>query len=1685
MMAFLRKSARAVCALFCAFVASSLPAQAAAPLGETVSNVAQVTYDHSSGPLTVDTNPADFMVVARPTPSTIEFFRYSPNAPDHFAARINGSDYSPSGGGEDASFIPIGAPVTSGGTELDFSGDVPLVAADTYFSSELMIVRVIDAGQNGDPGRIENLVITITSDSGDTITLRLYESGKDTGEFYGYVPSTAGASAANDRMLTAPKDSELTAKYVDVFDATEVSIDTALVDPFGRVFDSLTGELIDGAEVTIVDAATGQPAEVFGIDGFSAYPSTLVTGGTVTDESGLVYDLEPGEFLFPLMAPGDYRLEITPPTGYVYPSGFASDQFESRANAPFEIIGGSYGRSFTVLASGPLNFDVPLDTTRGLTVNKRAGQQNAAIGDFVSYSVTAENRSDATLPMIIRDELPRGLRYQSGSARVEGLEIDAPEISENGRRLIFDAGLIAPGASRTLTYVTAVGAGTPLGTAVNSAAAVNPLGRVLSNTAEAPLEIREDFLRSELTIVGRVVEDACDVDEDWARDIEDGAGVEGVRLYLETGEYVVTDDHGLFHFEGVEARTHVVQLDRATLPKGLEPVVCEENTRYAGSAYSKFVDAQGGTVWRANFYLTRTQAAEAEEMVEFFDDTVEYKQFDQEWLDQQSSDVDWVYPDASRTPSHQSVNIGIKAPFRASVALTLNGRKVPATNVQSRLTSADRTAELHRWRGVDISRGENKVVATVTLADGTTQTLERSIWFVDEAQRARLVDDQSVLVADGRTRPIVAIRLEDAEGHAVHAGRVVDVDVADPYRLQADARREERNPVATNTIEVTGVHVDPDGIARVELEPTLVTGRVRVRVPLKDGRHEEVTAYLRPEKRDWIVVGLAEGEWGLQEIDGPGAYSAEETMSDGRLAFFAKGMIRGDWLLTLAVDTAKRRGREDDALFERINPNAYYTLYGDRTWQNHDAESRYPVYVKLEKDTAQILFGDFNTDMSDTELGRYNRRLSGLRGVFEGENLSATGFAAETNQGFVKDEFAADGTSGPYQLSVTPIVRNSEVITIETRDRLRPDEILNVRTLTRFVDYEIDYDSGELLFRAPINATDTQFNENVIVADYETFSDAERNTTYGGRVAVRTDDRRVELGLSHVHEEGSASQPGLESEVTTIDATARLTENTEIHAEIARSERKPGPDGDAKQSADAYLIEAIHQSEAITVAGYVREEQAGFGVGQTGTNTNGIRRYGVQGSALIAEINNLETGERATRTLTAQAYREEALGRDEVRSVGEIGFQHAGQLLTVGAGLRAVDEALSSGPRESLQATANVSRAFPEIGLTVTAAHEQPLGSENANETSLFPRRTILGADKLLTQRATLNLRHEVIDGDNASGKNTTAGITYVPWTGGRVTTALNEITQDSARRLSATVGVDQTYQIDENWSASLGVADRSQVDGDEAPADPLADAAVSPLAEGERSNLTLDESFTSAYAGLAYRDLVSTGSLRGEYRETPSSQRWAVILGGAREASETLSFAGTGRYQSETSEFGGHRRAIDTRLGTAWRPRGEGPIVFNRLDFKQEEVVGDFATWKLVNNLGLNSMLSDATQLSLYNGVKFTDTNLAGADVEGWAYLLGAELRHDVTERIDLGLHGSVMHTTATGTTEWSAGPSIGFSPKDNVWASVGYNFTGFEDEDFAAAEHTRHGLYLKLRFKFDEESLGWMLNKMSPTAR
>src|SRR5690606_6831869 len=188
----------------------------------------------------------------------------------------------------------------------------------------------------------------------------------------------------------------------------------------------------------------------------------------------------------------------------------------------------------------------------------------------------------------------------------------------------------------------------------------------------------------------------------------------------------------------------------------------------------------------------------------------------------------------------------------------------------------------------------------------------------------------------------------------------------------------------------------------------------------------------------------------------------------------------------------------------------YYTLYGDGTQQGYDAASASKLYLKLERDQFYALFGDFQTGLDRNQLSRYQRTLNGAKVEYRGPLVEFNAFAAETSQGYVRDELQGDGTSGLYRLRHGRIVLNSERIRIETRDRYHSEQIVETRELARHIDYDIDYDNGTLFFREPIASRDFAFNPNWIVAEYETSGNGEEFLSAGGRIGIHAMEGRLE-----------------------------------------------------------------------------------------------------------------------------------------------------------------------------------------------------------------------------------------------------------------------------------------------------------------------------------------------------------------------------------------------------------------------------------------------------------------------------------------------------------------------------------------------------------------------------------------------
>ena len=97
--------------------------------------------------------------------------------------------------------------------------------------------------------------------------------------------------------------------------------------------------------------------------------------------------------------------------------------------------------------------------------------------------------------------------------------------------------------------------------------------------------------------------------------------------------------------------------------------------------------------------------------------------------------------------------------------------------------------------GVDLVDGENELVAIIRdQQDKEVARITRKIVFVTEKARATYLPEQSRLVADGRTPPVVAVRLTDGAGRPVRAGELISVRIEPPYRARDLERLEDDLP---------------------------------------------------------------------------------------------------------------------------------------------------------------------------------------------------------------------------------------------------------------------------------------------------------------------------------------------------------------------------------------------------------------------------------------------------------------------------------------------------------------------------------------------------------------------------------------------------------------------------------------------------------------------------------------------------------------------------------------------------------------------------------------------------------------------------------------------------------------------------------------------------------------------------
>jgi large repetitive protein len=1575
-------------------------------------------------------------------------------------------------------------------------------------TEQIAYVQANAAQCNLDAAKVESYTVIIKSAiTGDVESFIATETGFNTGTFR-IVPSitlTGQAGRPGDTVLNTAKNDILGATMLGC-GANEINVNL-LIDPYGVVYDGRTNAPVSGATVSLFNVSTNSPAVVFQADGVTPAPSTVVTGPN-------------GQYEFPSVAPGSYKLLVTPPGGYSFPSLLPPSLLAAgRTTDPK----GSYGGEFVVsLATGPVRIDVPLDASNlgGLFIEKIASRATVDLGEFVDYSVKIKNTSGQLLGQIqLEDHLPAGFAYVPNSARlnVGTVRLDGSRLPEPeggvGPKLIFNAGSIQDGAVLTLSYRVRVGPGALQGDGINRAQAFSArittgITTKISNIATAAVQVLPGVFSDRGFIVGKVF---ADCNRDRVQNAEE-RGIPDVRLYMEDGTFVITDAEGKFSLYNVRPQTHVLKIDATTLPQGAQLKVLD--ARNAGDAATRFIDMKKGQLLKANFAVDgcaapvleaidlRAQRARAGSEVEFAvkaripvdgvaplvdvkglpasgvvgmktplatgpvvkpstassvkpDASAERLDLDK-LMPTLDASLQIVSPTDKQTFGVTQADVLVKGAAGSNFRLRVNGIEISQKRVGRKSVLESSGVQVWEYIGVDLKPGVNHIELEQIDSFGNVRgKTGAQVSAAGKFSKLSVQVPPTGIPADGRSMTEVTLLLTDAEGLPVK-GRI-------PVTLEASVGTwqvedlDKKEPGLQLFVE--------DGEARLMLMSPLDPGEAEIRATSGGIKAHALVKFL-PELRPLIAAGVIEGAINFrnlnaqalqptraqdgfeQELRHFSRVSADGTRDAGaRAALFLKGKVKGDYLLTLAYDSDKA---SKERLFRDIQPDEFYPVYGDDSVKGFDAQSTGLFYVRVDKGSSYALYGDYTTQSQTAlssgptrQLSQYSRSLNGARTHLEGERGSLNAFAARTSSRSFTEEFPARGVSGYYPLGRAGIVPNSEKVEILTRDRNQPSVILKAVPLARFTDYEIEPLSGRLLFRNPIPTLDQNFNQTFIRVTYEFEQGGPQFWVYGVDGQVKLGDQ-VEVGGTYVRDQNPFDNFSMKG----ANVVVKLAEKTTLSAEVAQTSNVISGAGKGAR------VELKHEGEQLQAQVFAGKTTVGFD-NPSALLSKGRAESGAKARLKIDDMTSLKVEAIRSEDGLTKGARDGALVIVE-RNLGDnvngaVGLRHFKE-----TAVPADATTLGVTPIEGTAAHFRLSGQVPSVPmLTVFGEYEQDIADSDK-------KMAAIGGEYALYERSKLYLRHELISS-----------------LGGRY--SLNSTQQRNATVL----GIDAGYLNDGRIFSEYRL--RDALTGREAEA-ALGLRNYWTLAEGLRIQAGLEQIRT--LNGIDHRSVAVTGgveytanpdwkgSARLEYRTDVSSRQLLGTVGLAYKVSNDWTFLGRNALQIQESKTvtGGSKTLERLQLGMAYRDSAVNEWdALGRYELKHESdsiaVINAKRTAHIVSTHLSYQPQAELAFSGRYAG-KYVLEDSSGISSRYSAHLLSARADYDIAQDWTVGLNAGVLFSAGMRSRQGALGAELGRVLTKNLWLSVGYNRFGFRDDDLASEGYTSKGVFLRLRYKFDENA-------------
>jgi outer membrane protein OmpA-like peptidoglycan-associated protein len=920
--------------------------------------------------------------------------------------------------------------------------------------------------------------------------------------------------------------------------------------------------------------------------------------------------------------------------------------------------------------------------------------------------------------------------------------------------------------------------------------------------------------------------------------------------------------------------------------------------------------------------------------------------------------------------------------------------------------------------------------------------------------RLTVTPERADLPADGTSVLPVTVELLNAQGRRVAGERLVNVTLARGAIVEPD-----RDPgLAGHQVLVR------DGIGVFRVRSPQVNGPDLVRVSGENGSSGKVDLYFSSQLRDWIVVGLGNLTLGGRSVSGHlEKIEKEDRFDEGiyhdeRLAFFARGKILGKYLLTAAYDSEKER---HDGVFQVIDPEKYYPVYGDASDIGYEAQSRGKIYLKLESGRSYLLAGDYRTDLSENEFSRYDRALNGVKLELDGERVSAKGFESRTEETLIKDEVPGNGTSGYYLLSRRPVFENSERVQIEVRDRYHSERVLSVTQKLRYVDYSIDYNDGSILFKEPVPSLDANLNPVTIVINYQGQAGGPEHYLYGGRVLVRGGEGSY-LGGTAVVEQGS----GRDTTLFGLDAGVKLGERITLKGEGAVS------DAPEKGRGSAWKAElALRPLDSLSLDGYYRKVDADFfNPSMTGAET-GTEKFagrldyrGLADTLLFAEsfvqkspLGGTLFGNQAGVLRKFSLW--EAEGGYKRVEQDRAGVDGTSDLLYAGLKGALTSRLDATLRRDQLLGASSVadyqSRTFLKLDYRITDAtrafitEEFQEGSPNQRQATRF------GMESRLSDRTRLTSGYQMSSGLAGSSEQSSL-----------------ELNTRLFDREGFSLASRSGYQMEHSLSGERGQAILGLNLRLEAAPGLLFNSSLERVETVKGSGGTRT-AFTLAGEYLRQKDLKLSG--RYEIRSGPGETASLYGAGLAFKASASLTLLGKATLWDRDADAG-HDLLLDAYLGSSYRPLAAGPLQLLTLARYKEDRKGSVPGSDRSRSLILSAeptfrLVRNWSAQGKYAGKQSWLEDAAGRGYHSYTDLVLAGLSYELAERWELACYLKLLNQYDTGQRSLGAVASAGYRVYRNVVLSAGYNYARLDDRDLTGESFQGQSPFVGIKVKFDEE--------------